>query len=132
MSGVIVSISGVIEEKTKKLDIGDPMDAIRTLRLENLNSKAMKKLGYKVDEGVMPPTVRGGGGGMPPKLSRQNTNHILNMSSVNQKRRGTLIPDDTHMIRPPFNKTPTEEPSTKNGSLVNGTARVCWYYVMVD
>ena len=48
MSGVIVSISGIIEEKTKKLDIGDPMDAIRNLRIENLNSKAMKKLGYKV------------------------------------------------------------------------------------
>lgn len=72
MSGVIVSISSVIEEKTKKLDVTDPMDAIRNLRIENLNSKAMKKLGYKVDEGMMlPPTLREG----------------------RMMRRGTIIPD---------------------------------------
>lgn len=75
MSGVIVAISGVIEEKTKKLDIGDPMDAIRNLRIENLNSKAMKKLGYKVDENIR----------MPPKMMK---------SSVNTQRRGTIVPDD--------------------------------------
>lgn len=75
MSGVIVAISGVIEEKTKKLDIGDPMDAIRNLRIENLNSKAMKKLGYKVDESIH----------MPPKMMK---------SSVNTQRRGTIVPDD--------------------------------------
>jgi len=79
MSGVIVALSGVIEEKTKKLDIGDPMDAIRNLRIENLNSKAMKKLGYKVDEGIR----------MPPKMMQ---------TSVNTQRRGTIIPDHDERI----------------------------------
>lgn len=73
MSSVIVSISAVIEDKTKKLD--DPMEAIRNLRIENLNSKAMKKLGYKVDE-----------------------SYGINNGIMDEKRRGTIVPADD----PPF------------------------------
>ena len=48
MSGVIVSISGVIEEKTKNISMADPLEALKTIRVENLNSRALKKLGYKM------------------------------------------------------------------------------------
>ncbi|XP_066933336.1 potassium channel subfamily K member 13-like [Clytia hemisphaerica] len=96
MSGVIVSISGIIEEKTKKLDIGDPMDAIRNLRIENLNSKAMKKLGYKVDEGVR----------MPPKMMK---------SSVNTQRRGTIIPDEDERV----NRSRASLQQFANGGIMN-------------
>ena len=72
MSGVILSISNLIEEKTKKFDVQDPMEAIRNLRIENLNSKAMKKLGYKVTNGPLD----------------ENTHYNLNA------RRGTIVPDD--------------------------------------
>lgn len=46
MSGVIVSISGVIEEKTKNIGMPDPLETLRAIQVGNLNSKAMKKLGY--------------------------------------------------------------------------------------
>ncbi|KAK3739737.1 hypothetical protein QZH41_016185 [Actinostola sp. cb2023] len=52
MSGVIVSISGVIEEKTKNLGVVDPLEALRNIRVENLNSRALKKLGYKMGPAV--------------------------------------------------------------------------------
>lgn len=77
MSGVIVSISGVIEEKTKNLGVVDPLEALRNIRVENLNSRALKKLGYKMG----PPGPQGPGGqmndrtrdripnGLPPKLA---------------------------------------------------------------
>ena len=77
MSGVILSISSVIEEKTKKFDIGDPMDAIKNLRIENLNSKAMKKLGYKVEDEI----------GGPPK------------NGDFTQRRGTIVPDTDMYFR---------------------------------
>ena len=48
MSGVIVSISGVIEEKTKNMVMPDPMETLKAIQVGNLNSKAMKKLGYKM------------------------------------------------------------------------------------
>ncbi len=73
MSGVILSISNLIEEKTKKFDVADPMDAIRNLRIENLNTKAMKKLGYKVTNGPLD----------------EMTHYNLNT------RRGTIVPEDT-------------------------------------
>ena len=72
LSGVIFSVSNFIEEKTKKLDMPDPMDAIRNLRIENLNTKAMKKLGYKMTNGPLDET----------------THYNLSM------RRGTIVPDD--------------------------------------
>lgn len=43
MSGVIVSISGVIEEKTKLIAMPDPLETLRFGN--NLNSKALRKLG---------------------------------------------------------------------------------------
>lgn len=58
MSGVIVSISGVIEEKTKLIAMPDPFE---TLRVGNLNSKALRKLG------VGP---AGPGDGIRPKIDR--------------------------------------------------------------
>lgn len=58
MSGVIVSISGVIEEKTKLIAMPDPFE---TLRVGNLNSKALRKLG-------MGPA--GPGDGVRPKIDR--------------------------------------------------------------
>lgn len=76
MSGVILSLSNLIEEKTKKFDLQDPMDAIRNLRIENLNTKAMKKLGYKVTNGPLD----------------EMTHYNLNA------RRGTIVPDD---VAPP-------------------------------
>lgn len=96
MSGVIVAISGVIEEKTKKLDIGDPMDAIRNLRIENLNSKAMKKLGYKVDENIR----------MPPKMMH---------SSVNTQRRGTIMPDTDNIEERALARSRTSLQNSHNG-----------------
>ena len=72
LSGIIFSFSNFIEEKTKKLDIQDPMDAIRNLRIENLNTKAMKKLGYKMTNGPLDETTH------------------FNLSM----RRGTIVPDD--------------------------------------
>lgn len=48
MSGVIVSISGVIEEKTKNIGMPDPLETLKAIQVGNLNSKAMKKLGYKM------------------------------------------------------------------------------------
>lgn len=48
MSGVIVAISGVIEEKTKNIGMPDPLETLRAIQVGNLNSKAMKKLGYKM------------------------------------------------------------------------------------
>ena len=72
LSGVIFSCSNFIEEKTKKLDMPDPMDAIRNLRIENLNTKAMKKLGYKMTNGPLDETTH------------------FNLSM----RRGTIVPDD--------------------------------------
>eukprot|EP00794_Sanderia_malayensis_P016949 gene16949-18656_t len=72
MSGVILSISNLIEEKTKKFDVTDPMDAIRNLRIENLNTKAMKKLGYKVTNGPLD----------------EMTHYNLNT------RRGTIVPEE--------------------------------------
>ena len=72
LSGVIFSFSNFIEEKTKKLDVQDPMEAIRNLRIENLNTKAMKKLGYKMTNGPLDETTH------------------FNLSM----RRGTIVPDD--------------------------------------
>lgn len=48
MSGVIVSISGVIEEKTKNMAMPDPLESLKAIQYANLNSKAMRKLGYKM------------------------------------------------------------------------------------
>ena len=48
MSGVIVSISGVIEEKTKNIGMPDPLETLKAIQVGNLNSKAMKKLGYRM------------------------------------------------------------------------------------
>ena len=48
MSGVIVSISGVIEEKTKNIAMPDPLESLKAIQYANLNSKAMRKLGYKM------------------------------------------------------------------------------------
>ena len=61
MSGVIVSISGVIEEKTKLIAMPDPFE---TLRIGNLNSKALRKLGMGPNgpDGVRPQR-------MPPKIN---------------------------------------------------------------
>ena len=61
MSGVIVSISGVIEEKTKLIAMPDPFE---TLRIGNLNSKALRKLGMGPSgpDGMRPQR-------MPPKLN---------------------------------------------------------------
>lgn len=61
MSGVIVSISGVIEEKTKLIAMPDPFE---TLRIGNLNSKALRKLGMGPNgsDAVRPQRV-------PPKLN---------------------------------------------------------------
>jgi len=81
MSGVIVSISGVIEEKTKNLGVTDPLEALRNIRVENLNSRALKKLGYKMGPGG--PQGPGGPPGnemsrdpmqnrLPPKLAAKN------------------------------------------------------------
>lgn len=64
MSGVIVSISGVIEEKTKLIAMPDPFE---TLRVGNLNSKALRKLGMGPtgpNEGVRPKIER-----LPPKIN---------------------------------------------------------------
>lgn len=62
MSGVIVSISGVIEEKTKLIAMPDPIEA---LRFGNLNSKALKKLGMApntTNDPPRPPRI-------PPKVN---------------------------------------------------------------
>ena len=80
MSGVIVSISSLIEEKTKKLDFVDPMEAMRNLRMENLNTKALKKLGYKVTNGP---------------LDAGDITLPANFGA----RRGTIVPDDTFIPR---------------------------------
>lgn len=67
MSGVIVSISGVIEEKTKNFGV-DPLEALRNIRVENLNSRALKKLGYKMGPGMGP-----AGGTGPPNHDDMNS-----------------------------------------------------------
>lgn len=76
MSGVIVSISGVIEEKTKNFGAVDPLEALRNIRVENLNSRALKKLGYKMGPGMGPPGAPGPpnpdatmNSRLPPKLA---------------------------------------------------------------
>lgn len=73
MSGVIVSISSVIEEKTKNMVV-DPLEAFRNIRVENLNSRALKKLGYRMgtngprdNMGLSHDEIRPGG--YPPKLA---------------------------------------------------------------
>jgi hypothetical protein len=72
MSGVIVSISGVIEEKTKNFGIVDPLEALRNIRVENLNSRALKKLGYKMGPGMVPQAAAG-----PPKPEDATANGRL-------------------------------------------------------
>lgn len=93
MSGVIVSISGVIEEKTKNFGVVDPLEALRSIRVENLNSRALKKLGYKMGPGG----PQGGGGQindmsrdpmqnrLPPKLAAKN-NPNANTGAVARSR----------------------------------------------
>lgn len=73
MSGVIVSISSVIEEKTKNIVV-DPLEALRNIRVENLNTRALKKLGYKMgttgprdNMGLSHDDIRSGG--LHPKLA---------------------------------------------------------------
>ncbi|XP_065051039.1 TWiK family of potassium channels protein 18-like [Rhopilema esculentum] len=104
MSGVIFSLSNFIEEKTKKFDMQDPMDAIRNLRIENLNTKAMKKLGYKMTNGPLD----------------EMTHYNLNT------RRGTIVPDDTapRRISKFFDEAQKERTANKNlvpPILPNGT-----------
>ena len=104
MSGVIFSLSNFIEEKTKKFDMQDPMDAIRNLRIENLNTKAMKKLGYKMTNGPLD----------------EMTHYNLNT------RRGTIVPDDTapRRISKFFEEAQKERTANKNlvpPILPNGT-----------
>lgn len=94
MSGVIVSISGVIEEKTKNLGVVDPLEALRNIRVENLNSRALKKLGYKMGPGG--PQNTGGPpmndrsrdpmqNRLPPKLAAKN-NVNLNSGAIARSR----------------------------------------------
>lgn len=76
MSGVIVSISGVIEEKTKNFGV-DPLEALRNIRVENLNSRALKKLGYKMGPGGPQGTQMNNAdmdrpARLPPKLAPKN------------------------------------------------------------
>ena len=100
MSSVIVSIGAVIEDKTKKLD--DPMEAIRNLRIENLNSKAMKKLGYKMDDGYNFPEVSGNG-------------------AIPGQRRGTIVPVDGGLNRP----VPPSGPAVFSKLNLNRIKQVC-------
>lgn len=63
MSGVIVSISGVIEEKTKLIAMPDPFETLRAGG--NLNSKALRKLGMAPNpakDAVRPARI-------PPKIN---------------------------------------------------------------
>ncbi|XP_048580649.1 uncharacterized protein LOC5513661 isoform X2 [Nematostella vectensis] len=76
MSGVIVSISGVIEEKTKNFGV-DPMEALRNIRVENLNSRALKKLGYKMGNGA-PGGDDSMGQRMPPKMASRTMGPPMN------------------------------------------------------
>ena len=69
MSGVIVSISGVIEEKTKSLTMPDPLEALKTIRVENLNSRAFKKLGYRMGTNPMDVDEIRGNRGPPPRTT---------------------------------------------------------------
>lgn len=106
LSGVIFSVSNFIEEKTKKLDMQDPMDAIRNLRIENLNTKAMKKLGYKMTNGPLD----------------QTTHYNLSM------RRGTIVPDDTapHRMSRLFDDTQRMQNKSSMGfppAIPNGTSK---------
>lgn len=75
MSGVIVSISGVIEEKTKNIGMPDPLETLRAIQVGNLNSKAMKKLGYKMGPSPSNEEMRQR---IPPKAISSNTRAFEN------------------------------------------------------
>lgn len=70
MSGVIVSISGVIEEKTKNMVMPDPLETLKAIQVGNLNSKAMKKLGYKMGPTPSNEEIRQR---IPPKMNSSTT-----------------------------------------------------------
>lgn len=69
MSGVIVSISGVIEEKTKNIAMPDPLESLKAIQYANLNSKAMRKLGYKMGSTPSSDDVRQRQHQRPPKTN---------------------------------------------------------------
>lgn len=78
MSGVIVSISGVIEEKTKLIAMPDPFE---TLRIGNLNSKALRKLGMgpNAADGMRPQRV-------PPKLNSSTVQRLDTGSNLDRSQ----------------------------------------------
>ena len=69
MSGVIVSISGVIEEKTKNMVMPDPLETLKAMQMANLNSKAMRKLGYKMGPTPTNEDMRQRQRQKPPKIN---------------------------------------------------------------
>ena len=112
MSGVIVSISSVIEEKTKNM-VADPLEALRNIRVENLNSRALKKLGYKMgpqvardNMGLSNDDIRPGG--LPPKLAAS-----VDRSKSSEKVKFHGPTPVLHLSREKDSETDNCSPSTK-------------------
>lgn len=122
MSGVIVSISGVIEEKTKNFGV-DPLEALKNIRVENLNSRALKKLGYK-----MGPGGPGGPGApmnhgdmdrpmpnrLPPKLAPKNVTGTNNTMERSRSAETMDFQGPTPVMF--VNKRTANEPSTTDNA----------------
>jgi len=83
MSGVIVSISGVIEEKTKNMVMPDPLETLKAIQVGNLNSKAMKKLGYKMGPTPSNEEMRQR---IPPKMNSSTARGLDAVSNLDRSQ----------------------------------------------
>ncbi len=117
MSGVIVSISGVIEEKTKLIAMPDPFETIRFGN--NLNSKALRKLGMAPNpsnDAVRPPRI-------PPKVNSSivrgldaGSNLDRSQSADNMDFQGPTPILHLNRSNMPCDGTPESEGSPQNSS----------------
>ena len=115
MSGVIVSISGVIEEKTKNMVMPDPLETLKAIQVGNLNSKAMKKLGYKMGPTPSNDDVRQR---IPPRMNSSIARGLDAPSNLDRRQSADNMDfqGPTPILHLNKNSTPCDGVNTPDGS----------------